>query len=82
MRPDPSRPDPSRPEGATLVRSVWLDPNRLTERLSIDDQQLIQIAKVISLDARVLVMDEPTAALSGVALVLHAPTHRGSAAGV
>ena len=34
--------------------------------LSIADQQIIEIAKAISLDARVLIMDEPTAALSGV----------------
>ncbi len=34
--------------------------------MSIADQQIIEIAKAISLDASVLVMDEPTAALSGV----------------
>ena len=34
--------------------------------LSIADQQIIEIAKAISLDARLLIMDEPTAALSGV----------------
>jgi rhamnose transport system ATP-binding protein len=42
------------------------DPDRVAEGLSIADQQIIEIAKAISLDARVLVMDEPTAALSGV----------------
>ena len=45
---------------------VNLDPDRVTEGLSIADQQIIEIAKAISLDARVLIMDEPTAALSGV----------------
>ncbi len=44
---------------------VRIDPDRATEGLSIADQQLIEIAKAISLDARVLIMDEPTAALSG-----------------
>ena len=44
---------------------VSIDPDRPTMGLSIADQQLIEIAKAISLDARVLVMDEPTAALSG-----------------
>ena len=45
---------------------VHLDPRRMALGLSIADQQIIEIAKAISLDARVLVMDEPTAALSGV----------------
>ncbi|MFZ0530102.1 MAG: sugar ABC transporter ATP-binding protein [Propionicimonas sp.] len=45
---------------------VRIDPDRLTQGLSIADQQIIEIAKAISLDARVLIMDEPTAALSGV----------------
>ncbi|MGO3320689.1 MAG: sugar ABC transporter ATP-binding protein [Microbacterium gubbeenense] len=45
---------------------VTLDPDRITEGLSIADQQIIEIAKAISLDASVLIMDEPTAALSGI----------------
>jgi rhamnose transport system ATP-binding protein len=45
---------------------VPIDPSRVAEGLSIADQQIIEIAKAISLDAKVLVMDEPTAALSGV----------------
>ncbi|WP_062385599.1 sugar ABC transporter ATP-binding protein [Demequina iriomotensis] len=45
---------------------VDVDPDRPTRGLSIADQQLVEIAKAMSLDARVLVMDEPTAALSGV----------------
>jgi len=45
---------------------VRIDPDRPAEGLSIADQQIIEIAKAISLDARVLIMDEPTAALSGV----------------
>lgn len=45
---------------------VRIDPDRPTLGLSIADQQIIEIAKAISLNARVLVMDEPTAALSGV----------------
>jgi rhamnose transport system ATP-binding protein len=45
---------------------VHIDPRRPAEGLSIADQQIIEIAKAISLDARLLVMDEPTAALSGV----------------
>lgn len=45
---------------------VRIDPRRPALGLSIADQQIIEIAKAISLDAKVLVMDEPTAALSGV----------------
>lgn len=56
----------------TMVRGLFsqlgvnLDPDRPTRGLSIADQQIVEIAKAISLDARVLIMDEPTAALSGV----------------
>ncbi|WBB53701.1 sugar ABC transporter ATP-binding protein [Verrucosispora sp. WMMD573] len=45
---------------------VGIDPDRPARGLSIADQQLVEIAKALSFDARVLVMDEPTAALSGV----------------
>ncbi|WP_372451098.1 sugar ABC transporter ATP-binding protein [Streptomonospora nanhaiensis] len=45
---------------------VRIDPDRPARGLSIADQQLVEIAKAMSFDARVLVMDEPTAALSGV----------------
>ena len=44
---------------------VPIDPSQLADGLSIADQQIIEIAKAISLDAKVLIMDEPTAALSG-----------------
>lgn len=44
---------------------VPIDPSRLAEGLSIADQQIIEIAKAISLQSKILVMDEPTAALSG-----------------
>jgi rhamnose transport system ATP-binding protein len=45
---------------------VSIDPDRPAQGLSIADQQIIEIAKAISLDAKVMIMDEPTAALSGV----------------
>jgi rhamnose transport system ATP-binding protein len=44
---------------------VDLDPRRPARGLSIADQQLVEIAKALGSDARVIVMDEPTAALSG-----------------
>ncbi|MCU1586107.1 MAG: D-xylose transporter ATP-binding protein [Microbacteriaceae bacterium] len=61
-----------RPAMRTMARELFgrlgvpIDPDRIADGLSIADQQIIEIAKAISLDARILVMDEPTAALSGV----------------
>lgn len=43
---------------------VDLDATQLVRGLSIADQQIVEIAKALSQKARVLVMDEPTAALS------------------
>ncbi|MEU6578541.1 sugar ABC transporter ATP-binding protein [Streptomyces sp. NPDC046805] len=52
---------------AALMRrlGVALDPERPARGLSIADQQIVEIAKALSFDARVLIMDEPTAALTG-----------------
>ena len=44
---------------------VQLDSDRPVRGLSIADQQIVEIAKALSFEARVLIMDEPTAALSG-----------------
>ncbi|MDN3295199.1 sugar ABC transporter ATP-binding protein [Streptomyces ficellus] len=44
---------------------VDLDPRRPARGLSIADQQIVEIAKALSFEARVLIMDEPTAALTG-----------------
>src|SRR5581483_9798094 len=41
-----------------------LDPYARVERLTIAEQQLLEVARVLSRDARVVVFDEPTAALS------------------
>jgi rhamnose transport system ATP-binding protein len=55
-----------RSESSTLFDQlgVRLDPARMCRGLSIADQQLVEIAKALSLEARIIVMDEPTAALS------------------
>ncbi len=45
---------------------VRMDPERIARGLSIADQQLVEIAKALTRRARVLIMDEPTAALSPV----------------
>ena len=43
---------------------VRLDPDRQARGLSIADQQLVEIVKALTTNARVIVMDEPTAALT------------------
>jgi rhamnose transport system ATP-binding protein len=45
---------------------VRLGAGQPVRGLSIADQQIVEIAKALSFDARVLIMDEPTAALSGL----------------
>lgn len=42
-----------------------IPPSRLVEGLSTANQQLIEIAKALTLNARLLILDEPTAALGG-----------------
>jgi rhamnose transport system ATP-binding protein len=43
---------------------VRIDPSAVVRGLSMADQQLIEIAKALSVDAKVLILDEPTASLS------------------
>jgi ribose transport system ATP-binding protein len=51
---------------APLLERVGLDvdPTRPVSSLGVARQQLVEIAKALSLDARILVLDEPTAALT------------------
>lgn len=41
-----------------------IDPRTLTETLSVGQQQMVEIAKALSMQAEILVLDEPTAALT------------------
>jgi rhamnose transport system ATP-binding protein len=55
-----------RRQAAELLERVGaaIDPERLVETLSMPEQQIVEIAKAIGGDARILIMDEPTAALT------------------
>ncbi|PXA92502.1 D-xylose ABC transporter ATP-binding protein [Caulobacter sp. D4A] len=41
-----------------------LDPNEVIRHLTVAEQQMVEIAKAMTLNARLIIMDEPTAALS------------------
>ena len=43
---------------------VDLDPESLVRRLTVAQQQVVEIAKALLLESRIIVMDEPSAALS------------------
>jgi len=43
---------------------LTLDPRKIIKNLRVAEQQMVEVAKALSLDARILIMDEPTAALT------------------
>ena len=51
---------------AAILREleVDIDPRTLASQLTVGAQQAVEIAKAMSRSARILIMDEPTAALS------------------
>lgn len=49
---------------SNLGVSQSISPRALVGRLSVAQQQTVEIAKALSFDARIVVMDEPTASLS------------------
>ena len=55
-------------EAAILLRrlGIDLDPNVKISNLRVGEQQLVEVAKALSVSARILIMDEPTSALTPV----------------
>ena len=49
---------------ALLNLNIDLDPETIVGNLSVSKQQLVEIAKALSVNARILIMDEPTSALT------------------
>ncbi|MEQ2129907.1 sugar ABC transporter ATP-binding protein [Caldanaerobacter subterraneus KAk] len=44
--------------------NVNIDPAEYVKNLSVSQQQMVEIAKAISMEAKVIIMDEPTSAIS------------------
>jgi ribose transport system ATP-binding protein len=51
-------------KSALTALGLTIDPRRLVKNLRVAEQQMVEVAKALSLDARILIMDEPTAALT------------------
>lgn len=49
---------------ARLGVEQWIEPDTLVKDLPVAHQQMVEIAKALSFSSKVLVMDEPTAALT------------------
>ncbi|MFC7787527.1 sugar ABC transporter ATP-binding protein [Microbacterium sp. MAHUQ-60] len=55
----------NRQAGELLARlDIQLDPRQKVGELTVAEQQMVEIAKALSFDAKVLIMDEPTSALT------------------
>jgi ribose transport system ATP-binding protein len=53
-------------DAASLLHGLGttIDPGARVKDLSVAEQQMVEVAKALSLDARILIMDEPTSALT------------------
>ena len=53
-------------QASTVTAKVGLDmdPRRLVKDLSVAEQQMVEIAKALSMQAKLVIMDEPTSALA------------------
>lgn len=54
----------ARARGLIERAGASIDPERLASTLSMPEQQIVEIAKAIGANARILIMDEPTASLT------------------
>jgi ribose transport system ATP-binding protein len=71
-------------KAADILRRLGdIDPACMVRTLSISQQQLVEIAKALTLDCRVLILDEPTAALTErEAKILFEIMHKLAAQGI
>lgn len=55
----------TRRDSARVLKEMEVDisPDTITGELSVGEQQLVEIAKAIAMDAQMIILDEPTAAL-------------------
>ena len=65
---DRSPPIDAEARAAVAAARVAIDPRSRIGELRIGEQQMVEIAKALSRDARILIMDEPTSALSSAGM--------------
>jgi ribose transport system ATP-binding protein len=60
-----SQSEMNRRAGAVLKRlNIAMDPEMIVGDLAVSKQQMVEIAKALAFDARIMIMDEPTSALT------------------